>query len=125
MSTELVHSVREALDVSHEEFTETVAREVEKLEAELREGAFDNPQAIVGLEYELYGVDESEATLKRVPRPLLDLIIREWLDGPDSLTTALRSPWSRWLFTSNPSENLPESGCEKHAPESPSVAPPR
>jgi hypothetical protein len=74
MSTELVHSVREALDVSHEEFTETVAREAEKLEAELREGAFDNPQAIVGLEYELYGVDESEATLKRVPRPLLDLI---------------------------------------------------
>jgi hypothetical protein len=89
MSTELVHSVREALDVSREEFAETVTREARKLESELRGGTFDNPQAIVGLEYELYGVDESEATLKRVPRPLLDLISFE---GSSASTTRSCTP---------------------------------
>jgi hypothetical protein len=72
MSTELVDSVQGALDVSRPEFAATVEREAEKLEAELREGTFDNPQAIVGLEYELDGIDESETALKRVPRPSLD-----------------------------------------------------
>ena len=74
MSTGLVDSVQGALDVSREEFDAAVEREAQKLTDAVREGTFDNPQAIVGLEYELYGVDEADTTLKRVPRPLLDLI---------------------------------------------------
>jgi len=35
---------------------------------------FDNPQAIVGLEYEFYAVKADDCTLRRVPRRLLELI---------------------------------------------------
>ncbi|NEU56128.1 hypothetical protein [Halorussus sp. MSC15.2] len=74
MSAELVDSVQEALTVSEDDFAATVEREAERLKEELRDGTFDNPQAIVGLEYELYGVAENDATLERMPRPLLELV---------------------------------------------------
>jgi len=85
MSTELVDSVQEARTVSRDEFAATVEREAEDLKAEIEDGTFDNPQAIVGLEYELYGVDEDAATLRRMPRPLLELVNFE---GELSLHTA-------------------------------------
>ena len=74
MSTELVDSVREALSVSPEEFAATVEREAANLKSELQDGTFDNPQAIVGLEYELYGAAAGDCSLRRMPRPLLELI---------------------------------------------------
>ncbi len=40
----------------------------------IEDGVFDNPQAIVGLEYEFYAVKDDDATLRRVPRRLLELI---------------------------------------------------
>jgi len=74
MSTELVDSVQEARTVSRDEFAATVEREAEDIKAEIEDGTFDNPQPIVGLEYELYGVDADAATLGRMPRPLLELV---------------------------------------------------
>src|SRR5699024_7007332 len=41
---------------------------------ELDAGTFDNPQAIVGLEYEFYGVNRGTNGLARVPRRLLEYI---------------------------------------------------
>ena len=72
--TELTERVQSALSVDGAAFDERVAEEVEWLVSELRDGTFDNPQAIVGLEYEFYGVDEANCELVRVPRLLLDLI---------------------------------------------------
>lgn len=74
MRTELVDSVRDTLDISDGEFATVVEREAKDLKAAIKVGTFDNPQAIVGLEYELYGVEELEPSLKRMPRPLLELI---------------------------------------------------
>ncbi len=55
-------------------FDEQVEAETERLKAALEVGTFDNPQAIIGLEYEFYGVDDDSGALRRVPRALLDLI---------------------------------------------------
>jgi len=67
-----VTALLEETDV--EEFDERVAAETETLKAELEVGTFDNPQAIIGLEYEFYGVDDTSGALRRVPRALLNLI---------------------------------------------------
>ena len=72
--TRLAADVREVLDTDLASFGEAVQREARFLKEELAAGTFDNPQAIVGLEYEFYGVTEDGASLCRVPRPLLDLI---------------------------------------------------
>jgi len=72
--TELTERVQSALSVDVPAFDERAAEEAEWLVSALREGTFDNPQAIVGLEYEFYGVDEATTELVRVPRLLLDLI---------------------------------------------------
>ncbi|MFB6095136.1 MAG: hypothetical protein ABEJ71_01625 [Halodesulfurarchaeum sp.] len=69
----LHHRVQDAL-VDEDRFMDQVRAEAADLKREIRSGTFDNPQANVGLEYETYGVDEADASLKRVPRPLLDLI---------------------------------------------------
>ncbi len=66
--------MQDVLTVSEEDFAATVEREAEQLKDEIRDGTFDNPQAIVGLEYELYGVAEADASLRRMPRPLLELV---------------------------------------------------
>jgi hypothetical protein len=70
----LAADVREVLDTDLATFGEAVRREARFLKEELAAGTFDNPQAIVGLEYEFYGVTEDGASLRRVPRQLLDLI---------------------------------------------------
>ncbi|WP_255198144.1 hypothetical protein [Halorarius litoreus] len=72
--SELAARVRAALDVDAEEFASRVDREVETLKAELADGTFDNPQAIVGFEYEFYAVDDETYALARVPRRLLEYI---------------------------------------------------
>ncbi|MFB6068344.1 MAG: hypothetical protein ABEJ90_00260 [Halobacterium sp.] len=70
----LARDVREMLDTDLESFGDAVRREARALEEAIADGAFDNPQAIVGLEYEFYGVADEDATLRRVPRNLLDLV---------------------------------------------------
>ena len=72
--SELAAKVRQAQRVDPEDFQARVREEAEALKAEVREGTFDNAQAIVGLELELYAADERTDALRRVPRQLLGLI---------------------------------------------------
>jgi hypothetical protein len=73
-ASELAAQVAEALAVDDEEFASRVAEELSVLREEIDDGTFDNPQAIVGLEYEFYAVDAETDALKRVPRRLLEYI---------------------------------------------------
>jgi hypothetical protein len=73
-ASELAAQVAEALAVDREEFGSRVEAELAVLRAELADGTFDNPQAIVGLEYEFYAVDAETDALMRVPRRLLEYI---------------------------------------------------
>jgi hypothetical protein len=72
--SELAAQVAEVLEVDAEAFQEQAKREAEELKAEVHDGTFDNSQAIVGLELELYAVDDRTDALMRVPRPLLERI---------------------------------------------------
>jgi len=72
--SELAGAVREALAVDAEAFRERAMAEAEELKSEIGEGTFDNTQALVGLELELYGVDARTDGLRRMPRQLLELI---------------------------------------------------
>ena len=69
--SELAAQVDEALQVDAEAFQTRAEREAEELKAEVHDGTFDNSQAIVGLEQELYAVDARTDALRRVPRHLL------------------------------------------------------
>jgi len=73
-ASELAARVRAVLDVDEEAFRQRAAEEAAELKRELREGTFDNTEAIVGLELELYAVDSRTGSLRRVPRNLLELI---------------------------------------------------
>jgi hypothetical protein len=73
-ASELAADVAKALDVSRDEFRDRAREEAEELKAEVRSGTFDNSEAIVGLELELYAVDDRTNALRRVPRQLLELI---------------------------------------------------
>jgi hypothetical protein len=73
-ASELAAAVREALAVDAEAFRETASAEAEKLKREVREGTFDNTQALIGLELELYSVDSRAGGLRRTSRQLLELI---------------------------------------------------
>ncbi|WP_049927755.1 hypothetical protein [Halopiger goleimassiliensis] len=74
IDSDLVDDVRETIGTDPERFGERVDAEARRLKEDLRDGRFDNPQAIVGLEYEFYGVDRNDASLARVPRWLLSFI---------------------------------------------------
>ncbi|WP_135822730.1 hypothetical protein [Halostella litorea] len=89
MTDDLAGAVDDVLDIDAAEFQDRVESEAEVIVDELRAGTFDNPQAILGLEYEFYAVAEPRPearksgddkgggdvpTLKRVPRRLLELI---------------------------------------------------
>jgi len=82
--SELVSGVSEILEVDPETYQQRVATDGEVLREEVATGTFDNPQAIVGLEYEFYAVKGPDATdrwgdhgggaacsLARLPRRLL------------------------------------------------------
>ena len=73
-ASELAAAVREALSVDHEAFLARAEEEAEMLKEEVRAGTFDNTQAIVGLEFELYAADDRTDALRRVPRQLLERI---------------------------------------------------
>ncbi len=73
-NSDLVADVTDLVDVDRAAFDECVDRETARLKEAVREGTFDNSQAIVGLEYEFYGLDERTCTLTRVPRRLLELL---------------------------------------------------
>ncbi|MFC7071647.1 hypothetical protein ACFQJ7_09370 [Halovenus rubra] len=84
--TDLVSQVRDVLLVDPEPFREQVRADAEAIMSAIEEGVFDNPQAIIGLEYEFYAVsrgpdpnvaggsDEPLGSLQRVPRRLLNFI---------------------------------------------------
>ena len=72
--SELAARVRGVLSVDAEDFRRRAAEEAERLKDEVRDGTFDNTEAIVGLELELYAVDARSGSLRGVPRDLLDLI---------------------------------------------------
>jgi hypothetical protein len=72
--SELAARVRELLSVDATEFHERAKAEAETLKTEVQSGTFDNTQALVGLELELYGVDNRTDSLRRMPRSLLGLI---------------------------------------------------
>jgi len=82
---DLAGQVADILEVDRSSFQQHVEEETAVILEELDAGTFNNPQAIVGLEYELYGVAESSESegrtpagesgrLMRVPRRLLELI---------------------------------------------------
>lgn len=69
---DLAQRVTDMLAVSTETFDERVEEDAKALVEAIEEGAFDNLQSTVGLEYEFYCVDDSGA-LARVPRRTLEL----------------------------------------------------
>ncbi|WP_435364250.1 hypothetical protein [Haloarchaeobius sp. DYHT-AS-18] len=80
---DLAARVEDVLAVDPEEFQSQVDADAETIKEELAAGTFDNPQAILGFEYEFYAVSESngdiqgdadECALTRVPRRLLEFI---------------------------------------------------
>ena len=73
-ASELAAQIKEVLDVDIEAFESRVDAEADALREEIADGTFDNPQAIVGLEYEFYAVDDETDALMRVPRRLLEYI---------------------------------------------------
>ncbi|WP_256686570.1 hypothetical protein [Halococcus qingdaonensis] len=72
--SDLAGRVEDVLAVDDEEFHARAEDEAEVIKRELDAGTFDNPQAIIGLEYEFYGVDRETSALARVPRRLLEYI---------------------------------------------------
>ncbi len=72
--SDLAERVRAALETDPGEFETAVQEEVDLLRSEIADGTFDNPQAIVGMEHELYGVDERTDDLVRIPRDLLEYV---------------------------------------------------
>ncbi|WP_324665104.1 hypothetical protein [Haloarcula sediminis] len=73
-ASELAAAVGRALDVDGEAFHKQTREEATALKEEIRSGTFDNSEAIVGMELELYAVDDRTDALRRMPRHLLELI---------------------------------------------------
>ncbi|MDQ2051942.1 hypothetical protein RBH26_15800 [Natronolimnohabitans sp. A-GB9] len=71
---DLAPRVADVLSVDGDEFRERARADAEVIKDAVDDGVFDNPQAIVGLEYEFYAVKSDDCTLRRVPRRLLELI---------------------------------------------------
>ncbi|WP_408958606.1 hypothetical protein [Natrinema sp. 74] len=71
---ELAARIADVLAVDAVDFRERAEADAEVIKDAVEEGVFDNPQAIVGLEYEFYAVKADDCTLRRVPRRLLELI---------------------------------------------------
>jgi hypothetical protein len=71
---DLVKRVVESLAGDADAFAAAVEREATELIAAIDDGVFDNPQAIVGCEQELYGVDAETAALFRFPRRTLEQV---------------------------------------------------
>lgn len=72
--SDLASRVEDVLAVDAEEFRTRAEEEAEVIKEELDRGTFDNPPAIIGLEFEFYGVNRESSALARVPRRLLEFI---------------------------------------------------
>ena len=80
--SELARAVRDVLAVDTDEFRAEAATDADFVLSALADGAFDNHQSFLGLEYEFYAVTDDrwhseadeEFALARVPRRLLELI---------------------------------------------------
>ena len=71
--SDLVAAVEEILTVDPASFQEQVKADADVILSAVEDGTFDNPQAIIGLEYEFYAVDEYGG-LARIPRRLLEYV---------------------------------------------------
>ncbi|MBZ6496527.1 hypothetical protein [Natrinema longum] len=71
---DLAARVADILTVDAVDFRERAEADAEVIKDAVDEGVFDNPQAIIGLEYEFYAVKADDCALRRVPRRLLELI---------------------------------------------------
>ncbi len=71
---ELAVRVADVLSVDAEAFCQHAEAEAEVIKEAISAGAFDNPQAMIGFEYEFYAVRDDGTSLCRVPRRLLELI---------------------------------------------------
>jgi hypothetical protein len=71
---ELATRVADVLSADADEFRDRADADAEVIKSAVEEGVFDNPQAIVGFEYEFYAIKADDCTLRRVPRRLLELI---------------------------------------------------
>jgi hypothetical protein len=71
--SDLADRVGAILDVDADAFQDRVREDASVIYDELERGTFDNPQAIVGLEYEFYAVD-TDGALARLPRRLLEYV---------------------------------------------------
>ncbi|WP_049927188.1 hypothetical protein [Halopiger goleimassiliensis] len=71
---ELAARVADVLSVDAATFRQRAEEDAAVITEGVEEGVFDNPQAIVGFEYEFYAVKDDDASLRRVPRRLLELI---------------------------------------------------
>lgn len=67
----IAERIESLLAVDAAAFEDAVASEVVDLKRKVESGVFDNPQALVGMELELYAVDSETSALRRVPRWLL------------------------------------------------------
>ncbi|MFW5935143.1 MAG: hypothetical protein ACOCQL_04760 [Halolamina sp.] len=82
MDQTLAERVEEVLAVDADAFAQQAAQDAEVVKSLLRDGAFDNHRAVIGLEYEFYAAadgrwaedEATDCTLMRVPRRLFDLI---------------------------------------------------
>ena len=72
--SDLAAQVENVLAVDADDFRSRAEDEAEIIKEELDAGTFDNPQAIVGFEYEFHAVDRETSSLARVPRRLLEFI---------------------------------------------------
>ncbi|WP_132058477.1 hypothetical protein [Halorussus amylolyticus] len=72
--SDLAAQVEDVGSVDPESFQSRVEEDAEVIAEEIDAGTFDNPQAIIGFEYEFYAVNAETGALTRVPRRLLDLI---------------------------------------------------
>jgi hypothetical protein len=70
---ELVDRIRDVLAVDANAFQDRVQEDAEVVREEIAAGTFDNPQAIVGLEYEFYATT-GDGSLARVPRRVLEFV---------------------------------------------------
>ncbi|WP_323174042.1 hypothetical protein [Natrialba sp. PRR66] len=73
-TADLAARVADVLSVEADGFRERAEADAEVIKEEVEDGVFDNPQAIVGLEYEFYAIKDDDCALRRVPRRLLELI---------------------------------------------------
>lgn len=71
--SELARDVASVLAVDPDAFDERVREDAAVIKEEIEAGTFDNPQAIVGLEYEFYGVAD-DGSLARIPRRVLEFV---------------------------------------------------